>query len=372
MNYLTYFFEKTIPDPLRHKLMADSTMFPELSDVIVHGDTIPDAFYPDGTPTHYDDNEYYPCYLAHYLGTTMPSDLLNMTDGFRRSAARSAIRWIHAVLPDVTSQMPKHINGECVAIQHNGEVYSFLIPDISVTYTESGCSVTCPVLPFPDVRGNGEAWEDGCLPSHAEEQALLTLWLCRASYEDGKRSTCPEKAFVVRITGNTPSDIQIRTVSADTARMERLIRRLFKVLENSSTKNQAAIGNVDVQESLSWRDKKQEAQNQAYLFCDEANRQKLRQYMALRSDRKALDAQAQEMKNEMDEIALRLASMIPDAASGTVTDGSRIYTIKHSPKARKQATISADLLMQFFPDLASEVISYATTEKGQVSIRVIS
>lgn len=371
MNYLTYYFESTIPDPLRRKLMADSAMFPELSDVVLHGDTIPDAFHPDGAPAHYDKDLYYPCYLARYLGTTMPSDLLNLTDGYRHSAARSAIRWIRAVLPGVVSQMPTHINGERVSVRHEGEIYTFLMPDITVTYIENQRPVTCPILPFPDARENSEAWEDGCLPSYAEEQALLTLWLCRASYENGCRDACPEKAFVVRIIGNTPSDIQIRTVSAGKARMESLIRRLFKTLANSRALNQAAVNNVDVQESMSWLEKKLEKQNQAYLFCDEAHRQELRKYMAVRSERKALDAKAQEIKNEMDEIALHLASMIPDAAAGTVTDNAKIYTVKHSPKAKKQATISADLLMQFFPEIAAEVVSYSSTEKGRVSVRVI-
>lgn len=375
MNQFEYLFGNNIPCSIQEKLDTSRLfLFGELPEAMDTGFMEKDVFYPDGTPIHYRQDIVYPCYTGWYLKTPISSPHLAVTQGYSRSASVAAIMWMRALLPNVVSPMPKHFNGETITLTVDNENLTFCVPDTSVTVQHPGTdrTETFPIIPIADVMDNKDEWEDGSIPLHIEQQALLTLWLHQISYELNHRSSSPQLAYVVRITGNTAGDIDIRTIKANPRKLNIMLARLSKAFSKARTAGTDPLANLQMIEKKNWLVARQDEQDGAYQLNDDDFRDTLSAYMCLRSDRKAKEAELERVSEEAEAVAIELASYLSiDAASGYIVKGDRQYTVNHVRRADKNVpTISASLVNQFYPEL-NDVIHTSITPRGKVVIDVI-
>ena len=376
MQQMEFLFGNIIPEAISKRLDTSGlsrTLFGAMPEAIDSDCLVKDVVHADGTPVVHNSAVIYPRYTGWYLGTPIASTYLDVKDGYRFTAAKAAIKWIRALLPDVTSPEPKHYNGETITISMGGEDFKFCVPDTCVSFIRHpGGEETVPVIAFPDTRDNDEDWSNGCIPLHVEQQALLTLWLLQTSYENHRRSSSPTRAFVVRITGNTAGDIVIRTVKSDTRKISTLLTRVCKAVSKARANGIDPLQNMKKVEMDTWFEKKAEDRSMAYQVNDDNFRELLRKYMSARSERKTLEAQSDALSEQMKCIAIELASMTScNAKTGSlIVSPDKKFTVTHSVKSTREPTISAKLLQEFYPEL-TDVVSTTTTPRGKVDINVI-
>lgn len=376
MDYIEYLFDGALPENLRMKLYGEWG-FKDQRGYRPNLELKKDVFFPDGTPVNYDPDYLYPCYAAWYMGTPIPAEALDVTPGYRRFAAKAAMSWLEKQIPHVTHATMDHHDGEELIVEVNDEDFRFWLPDTSISYMVTVNNyqypTTVPVILYPDSRDNDEDWEDGFIPSYALQQARMTLWLWRQSREQGRRGPSVDKLFLVRITGNTASDVQVRTVHADEQAEDKLMFRLCRAVSKAKAADKNPLASLNRKPPMSWLERKNEEIEDSYQIDSEDYYKLLHSYMEVRSIRKTYEKQSEEMKAEMDSIAVQLAAMTtPFAKKGTLKVNGISYSVTHQQKRNtgKAPTIPAKLVREFYPEL-SDAITVNTIPRGSVTIDVM-
>ena len=385
MNPFNYYHGITFPDSIQKKIsnLTDQGHFPALSPVLqLNRSFLADRFNADGTPTVFDPKTIYPCYTAQYLGTPIPESLLEVPQGYSSHASVAAYKWLQKITMGGRVDLT-HFDGECFDATIEGENVHFTFPTTQFHMfhhnpaaagpTPTHYSKSYAVIPWPDVSDNNDDWKDGTIPAYAEQQAHLLLWCWWYTYDVLKhRTSCPVDCFIVRITGNTPGDITVRTVHSDPQKQAAIAARVVKRIKGKAN---PAEDNMRVRKQGTWLERKQAEDEDAYRVEDPNVYALVRDYMEARTRRKTLEAQSDDLKNQMDALAIKLAELTPsDTDIGTVVDvtptgmGKVMYQVKHTRKAlRPSDTVSADLVMQFFPEY-SGCVTTTVKQRGSVTV----
>lgn len=331
-----------------------------------------DCFFSDGSPKEYNRDIIYPCYASHYLGHTLPSAYLDIQPEYSKTASQAAYKWLQKVLDNFDEF--SEIHGEELTVNISGEDMTFCFPLMDISY-ESYDSAGSPhtekaiVIPIADSRDNDEEWSDNIIPSYANLSAQLSLWCYYKSWEMQRRDDFPQKAFVVRICGNTSSEIKIRTVNFDLPTLTKTVQRLVFRFVKAQMQGKDPRENVVRKESLDWRDKKTIDNEDAYVLQDPALYQLLEKYQDVYYQRKVAEESLSAIKNEMDSIAISLAAQTDaDAPNGKVSGTNRAYCVTHIAYSPKKPSISAELLRQFYPQYADQLISTTVYEKRRLEV----
>lgn len=344
----------TFPDNLADKA-KEAGLFPEIPR-----DVDFDVFYADGHPRCYTSGVLYPCFTAHYLQLPIPDTFLNFAPGYRRRAAVAARKWLEKEL-GVVEKSSRHTKSMTLMGEISGQVETIEFP---LDLLQDANGVVCACLPFPDIRENEVDWEDGGLPNYAEVQARFLLW-CMGEAEVSPRPACVR---IVRITGNTPGDVTIRTIWPDAKRDEQIARQVFRAVQD--IRSDDLVASPKMLKRQTWFEAKEEALEDAFAIENEAFSALVERYMAVKSERLELKRKSDGLKERMDALAIEIATLLPkDALSGSVTDADgKIYTVTNKKARATTPSISADLIRQFHPELGSQVITYNLTERGRVDI----
>lgn len=376
MDIMNHHFGITLPASVTAKL--DCTFaFEAASPLFQLNHLKKDAFYADGTPVEIIKDTLYPVYAAWYLGYPIPGAYLDVSSEYRKTASVAAVEWLQKHLPfeDVKCDL-RHFNGETVAAPADG--LQFCFPTTVITYrqvTASGSLERCivPVIPIPDTFQNDESWEDATTPFYAEAQARLVLWCWQQSYIQGHRAgRMPEKAFLVRIAGNTPGDIQIRAVNADPKKDAALAMRVLRAYTKTAATGADPLSTLNRVEGVNWLEQKEQDEQDAYHVDSAEAHALVQQYMEVRSNRKTLEEQKDIISNEMNSIALQLAAFTDrDTATGTVdTPDGITYSVTHSRRRLSPPRPSAGHVRQFYPELL-DCVQSTEYPKGRVSVDVL-
>lgn len=370
MKALNYLFGNRIPDAICEKVEACGA-FRKIDPMELQPGYCRDVFYADGRPVERNPDTLYPYYAAQYLKYTVPSSYLEVVPGYSKAAAVAAIRWLEKLLPNAACEK-RHFDGEEFEKSVNGEDFLFCYPQTILTYGEAADRQQVVVVPFPDTRENNDDWENGTLPSYAEAVARMMLWCIRNAPSATMRQILPRKAMIVRITGNTPGDIQIRTVSADAKKEDALIKRLCRNVAAAKNMSVAPEEAGQVMQQQQWFEKKEQEREDAFHVDDPNYHELIGRYMSAASHRKSLEAEVKELSGEMNRIAFSLASKVSkNTRSGTVTKDGMTHSVFHTQKrSRSSNTVSAELVRQFYPEYA-EYIHDNTIPRGRVTIEAV-
>lgn len=337
---------------------------------VTAGDKVPDEFHPDGRPVTEQPDVLYPCNAPFYLGTPYPSSLMQVPEGYSRTASVAALEWLEKTLEGAEINKG-HFNGERLTATIDGTEFHFAFPNTVVDYIEgdlaSGINYQykyASVITVADVSDNNEDWDSGSLPYYMESQARLLLWCWNFKY--GHLEDCPTDCFVVRITGNTPGDITVRTVHADTQKDNAIVKRICKRMAGK----QANTVPKSIRDQGTWFDRKAQEREDAYVIEDEDFYELVRSYMECRTQRKNLEAKHKQIKEEMEAIAIRLAAQIPANAKAGEVEAPAIHSkfmVFHTPKRTQGVTISPDIIRQYYPEY-SDCIRTTEYARGRVTI----
>lgn len=374
-NFLSHTFGADFSDKLSKKLNK-AMLFPEVHPYQQKKWHLQDCFHPNSTPVERDPDVIYPVYAPYYLQQLIPSSFLEIMPGYSRTAALAAIQWLQKTLPACTVDL-HHFHGECFTADVDGKDYRFCFPRLAVSYmpTINGTATRtrlAAVLPFPDTRDNDSYWDKRTIPSFAESQARTLLWCWRYVEETlGRHTEVPVDCYIVRITGNTPGDVTIRTVHTDVAKEDILISRLCKSFDRERKQGLDPVNAPKIRHQDPWYVSKEQEEADANYIEDPAFYNQVQKYMMLLSHKKTCEAKSQEIKAEMDAIAVKLASMTSvNAAKGIVEDPAAKfygYSVIHNRTNRKPASIGVGLVRQFFPEYLDCVV---TNEKARGRITI--
>lgn len=341
-----------------------------------------DEFYLDGSPKDIQPGHIYPVYAAWYLGYPVPATYLDVTQKYRETASEAAVQWLMKVLPyeNIIYNMSHvdgiHVRELPVSIPAGSPEYTWSFPDTALVYTDASGGpikrIPLPVLPWPDSRENDDDWEGCTTPAYAEVEARLLLWCWHRAYDLGLfANDPPERICIVRITGNTPGDLTIRTIRADEKKDQAIAARIYRAYDKAVVNGIDPLANLNRRQQLTWLEKRQEDEASAYRIEDPDFQDLLRQYMETTSLRKTLEEQKKAIESEMESIAVSLASLIqPGTLTGTLSDGDTSYTVSHSPKRTSPASVSADLVQQYYPEFL-DLISVSEYQKERVTVEVL-
>lgn len=328
-----------------------------------------DAFSLDGYPVAVQPYTVYPALLYRAIGIPISESVLNMQEGFRRTASEAAVKW----LEKVTGSGPVHWehNGLTFLYEWNGEELEFCFPDTSIQAADSSGNHLYAVLPFPDVKDNDSDWEKGMIPQYAELQAQLMLWCSKAYAEINPDYQAAEKALLCRVKGILPVDYTIRTVTYNEKKAHQILDRIARAYANCQITGNTLLDNLRTIPATDWREEKQLDLDNAYRIDSEELYNLLGSYMRIRSTRKKLEAQAEEIKNQMAAICFTLASRIGQGFSrGEAENSGTVYSVVHTPRRKTAQRIPADLVRQLAPEYSS-VISVNSTPRGRIEIEVL-
>lgn len=378
MNALMYYHCDTIQFPETVKLKMKKLESGDTAELFPHIEYYKrmcgyelDCFYADGKPVVFNNSLIYPCYAPYYLGIPVPSSMENVPSRFSRCASLAAMQWLEKLFDDGIIEK-KHFDGGVFVKEINGTPFQFCFPATTLHYTSSALTGNqgkrAAVITIADVSENNEIWEKGTIPYFAEVQARLLQWC----WDNGNMpmETRPTDCFIVRITGNTPGDITVRTVRHDPAKNEALVQRLCQKIQGKA--NPAAENRVVIKQA-SWQERKQNEYDNAYTIDDESTYKLVKKYMETRTLRKTLEKQSKQIKDEMDSIAVQMAAETGQgtlySASGTVTDSSQKfrYVVMHTKKQQRAPTVSAGLVQQFYPEY-TKFIRTDEIERGYIAI----
>lgn len=328
-----------------------------------------DTFTSDGYPVQPRPDTVYPSLLHLSLSTPVSESLTQIDPVYRQQASLAALKWTEKVF--VKGTLHWDFDGLYLTEQIDGTTVNFCFPDTSILVTEGQNVIPCMVIPLPESRQDDEYWEKGMIPQYAMQQAQLALWCSRMYAARYPQYVQMEKALLVRITGNSPSDVQIRTVSYDQRQAEKLLRRVARAVAQSNAKGIGLHDGATTMAKISWKDRKQaELDNAFYLDSDDFH-DLIVQYMSVRSGRKQAEEKGEMIKNEMGTIAIRLASLIgAGSASGVYSGTDATYTVSHNAKRETTPNITADLLRQLAPEYA-ESIHTAVIPRGAIKIEAL-
>lgn len=381
MDHLTYVYNTTIADPLSDKL-NQSMLFPKVENMMQEDWYLADSFYADGHPVEKTPGVIYPAFAPYYLQQKIPSSYLELSRSYCRTAAISTVRWLEKMLPAAKANI-SHFDGEIFDAHVNGSERTFCFPRLTISYFSNPNATaynlikkTAAVLPFPDTRENDDDWEGATVPSYVESQARLLLWCWHQAEDLGRHTEVPDTCFIVRITGNTPSDVSVRTIRSDTAKENALVTRMCRNMERAEKQGIELSATPNIREQLKWYEAKEQNVENAYHVENEDFYNLVKQHMMLVSHRKTCEADSKRIAQQMEAIAVELASFTSvDSQRGTVIGKDiygqdKVYTVTHKRRNTQQASISASLIRQFFPEHLDCIVTNET-RRGRVKIDAV-
>lgn len=351
-----------------------SHLFPTLPDYAQEDFYLKNAFHPDMYPVAEEAGILYPCFANGYLRANVPSTYLDIMPEYRKTASLAAIDWLAKLL--CATEVPRHFDGQKLTAEVDGNTYTFCFPHMDITYIQRDLAgnphaVNAIVIPVPDVTDNNEDWDGTIVPSYILPMVKMTLWCCHESVRQNQRIIIPEKAFIVRICGNTPGDILIRSVCHDPDSEAQLVSRICRNYSKTICTADPARNHLR-RDQLDWKEKKEAELEDAYYSDDPGLYHLLSEYMDVRSTRKEKESESQAIKAEMDAIAIQLASMTKtDSIKGEVIANGNVYTVTHKKRRSGTTKISADLVKQFYPDLQKQVIVTNITPRGRIDVDLL-
>ena len=381
MNHLSYVFGPVLPDSISDKI-NQSHLFPDVTNEKLEDWYLADSFYADGHPTEKMPDVIYPAFAPYYLQQYIPSTYLELSRSYCRTAAVSAVRWLEKILPAAMADLT-HFNGEVFEEYVGTEKNTFIFPNLTISYFPNPTATvydlikkTAAVLPFPDTRENDDDWEGATVPSYVESQARLLLWCWKKTEELGRHEEIPTTCYVVRITGNTPGDVQVRTIHSDPVKENALVERMIRNIARAKKQGNDLSQQPCIREQLKWYEAKEQNIESAYHIENEEFYDLVRQHMLLVSHRKTCEAEAKAISQKMDSIAVSLAAYTStDAKQGTVTGKdiygwNKVYTVTHKRRNTQQPTISAALIRQFYPEHI-DCITTSDIKRGRIKIEAV-
>lgn len=357
VNRVRFAIGHTVPKEIID-LLNDKSLFRDVPDIFFSGTLVEDAFYADGTPKRNFDNLIFPVYAPVYSGTPIPSPLLEVSSMYRHTASEAALSWGLAMLNNGTPvDLPKQIDGEVVKTVVNGKELAFCVPYLS----QDSSAI---IIPFPDTRDNDPDWDDGVIPTYAEQQAYVSLWVYDQIAK--VRPLNISFAYIVRITGNTPGDISVYKVFPDEQEEYALIQKI------ANCKN---FPQANIKQSLKWYERKEEDLRNGLSVQDDNAYKIFSRYLQKKEQRKAIDAQVKEIQSQMDSISVLLASQIePKIEVGTFYDkkcGIK-YSVTHKAKRAASKEIPSGLVKQLYPELWNSVITRSISKRGKIHIEYLT
>lgn len=365
MNNLEYYFGANLPEGLSAKMEAIGMIQSENKAETF----VKDAFYGDGSPRKTENNTVYPCYAPVYTGCFVPGTYLDVAEKYRRTASVAAVSWL-CKATGLRCDNLSHFNGFRVNLKD-----FFCCPDgltlvtpMLCVYSDEGKAY--PVIPWPDSRENDEDWKNGTIPYYAQAVVSATMWAWRV----GSASPA-EKAFIVRITGNTPGDAAVRTVFSDIKQENLTMERIVRAFCKSSGAEIQPDSAVKRLEQADWLTQKQEKDEMAFVIENDASFHDLvASYLATKSERMTMEIELKESANRMSSLALELASHVESGKiRGRLNGTSGNYTVSHIPGKRPAITsrsINAAIIQQYFPQY-SGFIKSSVAVKERVSIETV-
>lgn len=365
MDMLSYKFGLQLPAAISTKLnnVYDAPSWEQQQDWFLS-----DAFYANGIPKKRDVHTLSPIYSATYLKQMLPSSLLEIHPGYSQTACIAAIKWLKKNF--IAASVNDLFDGIAFRETVNGKTYDFLFPAVTVSYRKGASKKHAAVVAIADTRSNDTYWEDSIIPAYADSAARFLLW-CWAKIE-GKVKNCPTECLLVRITGNTPGDIMVRTVHSDPPREDVLVKKICAGFDRFWAKGTDPVTSPTIKQQASWCEIKREEETSANVVDDPDFYNLVKQALTLHTIRKEKEAASKELFNQEKATAIHLASFTSlDAVCGTLddpfsTEGHQ-YTVRHNPKQKKSTSISASFLRQYFPEYGDCIVTNITA-RGRISI----
>lgn len=339
---------------------------------------IKDFFEPDGFPhladgvnaTDVNFPYIFPAIAPWYDGALIPAAMAEMNPLFRQTACKAALNWLHTLTDAADPNGPQEKATETfhgLAFQENinGVNYTFAFPDTRIDTNSHGPAA---VVLIADSYWNNEAWEkQGSVPQYARQQAQFQLW-CWDRYAENCNYQVdpPRTAFIVRICGNLPSDCTIRTVEFNSVEATALVNRICKAKAMEAQKG--LYWKRHIEKPMTWAEK---LDSQALHLDNPGLHDVIVHYMKARSNKKQIEREINEISNQLDAIAVKLASQIPAGkiqGKYTLPDGTLCTVTHQQRRTRSRSSISPELVRSLFPELDSCICpslsmrSYVTIE----------
>lgn len=365
MDAIQFWHDLSLPPAISNKL-SSSDAFPNISMNMLDAGFCKNSFYPNGHPISTTRNWLYPCYAAQYIGYPIPYYYSAVSSQYSETAAIAAIKWLEKLGFSKCSDL-SHISGMHFTKNYNGNVLNFAFPTMTIRNTNKELSA---LLPIPDTRENDKLWSNhGFVPYFIEVQARMLMWC----WKQISTKECPQKAYVVRITGNTPSDITVYTISAVPNDENSVAMQICSAASKAFGQGKNPLDNVRIKQQPNWYERKQMKLDCSIQSDDILLNQYATEYLKIQKERKELEAKIKQYDNFMDYLAIRLSEEIAgNAQYGMVTLGDTTYTVEHRKKEQKnRLTLSADLVQQFCPEIYDEIVTTYKYRKGKISIHVL-
>lgn len=339
---------------------------------------VKDFFTHDGYPklpegTDFSKTAYpyiFPAIAPWYDGASVPAAVVEMDPLYRQTACQAAMAYLKNLNDNARGVAVQDtsltFHGLAFQMEVLGQTHTFAFPDTRINPL---ISAPAAVVLIADSYRNDESWQkQASVPLYARQQAMFQLWCwdqfaMKGDYE----GVVPRVAYVVRISGNLPTDCCVRTVQYDRKEAEALIKRICKARNMESEKGLYWKRNIE--QPQAWADK---VHSEAFMSEDENTYDLICQYMKAKADRKQNEKELKEVTDKMDAIAIELASLIPSGnmqGNYELPDGT-ICTVTHQLRRSMGVSISTDLVRSFFPALDG-CIKPTAQERKTVTIDVL-
>lgn len=357
MNYLNFQYGINIPDSISDKIAG---IFQSVSSLMESTAYLKDAFYANGFPVAPAPHVLYPIFAARYLQIPIAETLLSIDKGYSKTASIAAMMWLQKTLG--TDFDTIHHDGITFQTEVAGQMRTFCFPALCFQVGQKHATM----IPICDCRDNEDSWSGGATPQYAREISKLTLWCWRKAMEANIVSECPSDCYIVRITGNTPGDIMVRTIHGDDALEDTTALQCCIRFSQRCSHGENPV-EPKIRKQASYFEIKQQEMEDA-LCIDNADAYKLvKDYMTVKTLRKDAEVTEKELKEKMDSLAVYLASQLPpQAVSGELTVGDTVYSVTHN-MSKGRGSISAELLRQFYPEYIDCISSNIVT-RGRINI----
>ena len=324
----------------------------------------PRMFYPDGRVESPAPMTVYPWQAPYILGNQIPWEFPHVEPWYSRAASKTGFQWLHAT-QDICNPFDYNTLGDGILIQREG--YQFAVPFLA----DFQGNHIIPVMCLADSPANNEYWEANAIPTFVLSQVRLQMALLREAVSQLWPNYTVRNMIIVRIAGNLEADTKMRIYLSNPTREDSVLHQVEKRLSDMIAQGEYNLsGNV-----TSKRDWQVEQANMiaGANFLDTELYDTIAAYMALQSERKALEAETQAMKAREDTIALQMADLIGNAGKGQVKDceNGRIYTVSHKRLAQRTPKISAAIVQLHSPEFADSAISEKRVFGGRVHVSVL-
>lgn len=321
------------------------------------GEVEKNAFHPNGEPVEVVPS---PFYAANILGIPVSYEYATIEPEFSKAAAIPVWKYMQSVYGVHSPFADGASLADAMVVQRNGYTYQF------PAFELDGNRVKPPVLVVADVPQNDEDWMENRIPYSLLVSCRLYCALIREF-----SGISVSGIHVVRITGNLTVDMSFRWIPSDIADENRILAACDRVLSQRAADGAPLIPAIITAEERNWRQIIQEREDSAMRIQDHDLHDKIKEYMGIRSQRKAVEEQIKMLKASEDAILLQLASHMLDAEAGELqaADGKHIYRITHS-KSTSREKITPSLIRAYAPEYIS-CIKMKEEVLGKVDVDVV-